>query len=976
MASYSVLIIDNDSATSRELETLFQRQGVEVRKADEGRAGLKMISQRTPTLIILAVELPSVSGYSVCKKLKRHARLSRIPLFLISSKATKETFAQHQKLNVRADEYFHKPLDYSEFWEMATRYLTDDPEIQNRERPSRRRSLITPPPSKQDSTRPPTLGVPPSMSNMQTRKVDTRPTRQKTPSLSPQDQPPSYATPVPQDAVPLQNIASADAPGPRTDLKERLQRKEKQLKELRDEHRHTLEEKLQIEEDLASAQREIFELKQERTRKDLQAEKLKRRISSLEEQELDQNHEVHTLQTRLASSAQAESQHIEANQRLQSSVDKLKRELSELTENAQDLRDERSSLVEDHALLLNERATLQSEQKILREELAKAREAQQNLEHTTQAQREELERFKRRLNEQAGTLHQKRQESQSLKHDLQRAEQELEEVRNEVDNLHTDFVEQGAQQDQHIQELQQLLKQTQNALQVSKGKTRHGMAQKNAELEHFKGELERTRRQWAQEQAAMAEENRRLSDLVRALEDRAASLETQLEQANQTIQTLQEDQDGLQHNLLGRQHELTSLQNTLEDVRNALQTTSEERDQTRAQLEANQQRAHERERQWNILEEHLRGVQNAQGSRIETLEVALEAAELAYQNTHDNLKQARSYAGGLEKQLENLNGAFTALGQLLENSRQNLKSSQEHLAIPAPPEYIMVEPPMTLEPAPDMPEEPSFEALPKPPALQAAAPVSQTPEETNEATSEALETSSEPAIAIPMPPDEDETSLPPAEEAAAAPIEAQSNGLDSGFDALEEAYNASLENYASSAGSYGTPEGNYGAESGSYGAPSEAPNDYAAPAPNGDDIGHQIASELVDDLVKSNDFGALLGESPDAPGEEQNALRASSAADLTEGDSIDQSLVDPVALPYANGTHTTNGTHGNAQLAMEDSSEVDLLDLDDIDDLDILDEESVLENEEELGLELEGDDFDMDDIIIEDDNSILAEDDL
>jgi len=87
-----------------------------VHIAGDGAAGVQAAYRLQPTVIVLAVELPTVSGYSVCKKLKRTSQTEGIPIVLISSTATEETFEQHRRLRTRADYYLRKPVEAEAVW--------------------------------------------------------------------------------------------------------------------------------------------------------------------------------------------------------------------------------------------------------------------------------------------------------------------------------------------------------------------------------------------------------------------------------------------------------------------------------------------------------------------------------------------------------------------------------------------------------------------------------------------------------------------------------------------------------------------------------------------------------------------------------------------------------------------------------------------------------------------------------------------
>jgi DNA-binding response OmpR family regulator/chromosome segregation ATPase len=113
-----ILLIESESAMAFHLRDLMERRGHRVEIMPDGLIALAELERRVnlPNLILLRVEIPRMSGYSVCNKMKRRAALRSIPLILISSQGTPETFAQHRRLRTRADGYLSMPLVESELW--------------------------------------------------------------------------------------------------------------------------------------------------------------------------------------------------------------------------------------------------------------------------------------------------------------------------------------------------------------------------------------------------------------------------------------------------------------------------------------------------------------------------------------------------------------------------------------------------------------------------------------------------------------------------------------------------------------------------------------------------------------------------------------------------------------------------------------------------------------------------------------------
>jgi len=107
--SKTILLIENDAPFAAETSGALEAVGFQVRVSSDGKDGLDLARELKPDAIVLCVELPRLSGYSICNKIKKDDSLKGIPLVLTSSEATDEVFEDHRKLKVRAEEYLIKP---------------------------------------------------------------------------------------------------------------------------------------------------------------------------------------------------------------------------------------------------------------------------------------------------------------------------------------------------------------------------------------------------------------------------------------------------------------------------------------------------------------------------------------------------------------------------------------------------------------------------------------------------------------------------------------------------------------------------------------------------------------------------------------------------------------------------------------------------------------------------------------------------
>jgi CheY-like chemotaxis protein len=115
--STKVLVFESDAGFAGELRSELGKLGCTTSVVDDGNVGLQQASTERPDLILLSIELPRMNGFSVCNKLKKDPNLKDVPLIIMSSESSDETFEQHKKLRTRAEDYVHKPIAFGDLLE-------------------------------------------------------------------------------------------------------------------------------------------------------------------------------------------------------------------------------------------------------------------------------------------------------------------------------------------------------------------------------------------------------------------------------------------------------------------------------------------------------------------------------------------------------------------------------------------------------------------------------------------------------------------------------------------------------------------------------------------------------------------------------------------------------------------------------------------------------------------------------------------
>ncbi|MGO9710022.1 MAG: response regulator, partial [Polyangiaceae bacterium] len=119
-----VLVFESDATFASELRNELSKHGCTTSIVDDGNVGLQQAAADKPDLILLSIELPRMNGFSVCNKLKKDPALKDVPLIIMSSESSDETFEQHKKLRTRAEAYVHKPIAFGDLLHQIDPFVT------------------------------------------------------------------------------------------------------------------------------------------------------------------------------------------------------------------------------------------------------------------------------------------------------------------------------------------------------------------------------------------------------------------------------------------------------------------------------------------------------------------------------------------------------------------------------------------------------------------------------------------------------------------------------------------------------------------------------------------------------------------------------------------------------------------------------------------------------------------------------------
>ena len=116
----TILIVEDDRSIRRYLEVILQRSGYCVVAAADGLEAMKAALTAAIDAVVTDAIMPHLNGYELCRFLRHHPKLSRLPVVLLSGF---ERADAAQDINDRPDVYLAKPVRPEELTGCLARLL-------------------------------------------------------------------------------------------------------------------------------------------------------------------------------------------------------------------------------------------------------------------------------------------------------------------------------------------------------------------------------------------------------------------------------------------------------------------------------------------------------------------------------------------------------------------------------------------------------------------------------------------------------------------------------------------------------------------------------------------------------------------------------------------------------------------------------------------------------------------------------------
>ena len=121
MSRKRLLIVEDEKDMMEMLTFRLEAAGFEVIQAYDGQEGLDKAYSQNPDLILLDLMLPRVDGYKVCRELKSDVKYKRIPIAILTARATEKE--KELGLECGAEAYIIKPFEPEQLMDTIKKLL-------------------------------------------------------------------------------------------------------------------------------------------------------------------------------------------------------------------------------------------------------------------------------------------------------------------------------------------------------------------------------------------------------------------------------------------------------------------------------------------------------------------------------------------------------------------------------------------------------------------------------------------------------------------------------------------------------------------------------------------------------------------------------------------------------------------------------------------------------------------------------------
>jgi two-component system, cell cycle response regulator DivK len=122
--SKKILCIEDNNTNMILISRIVDAEGHELIRAEDGRRALQILSDSTPDIILLDINIPGISGLELARQIREDTRLAEVPILAVTANVL--VGDREKCLEAGCDDYLPKPLDIRRLRQLMRLYLGDN----------------------------------------------------------------------------------------------------------------------------------------------------------------------------------------------------------------------------------------------------------------------------------------------------------------------------------------------------------------------------------------------------------------------------------------------------------------------------------------------------------------------------------------------------------------------------------------------------------------------------------------------------------------------------------------------------------------------------------------------------------------------------------------------------------------------------------------------------------------------------------
>ncbi len=115
----TVLVVEDDSAIRQTVVEILEFEGYQVVQARDGTEALELITRQKPSLVLLDLTLPILSGHELMAELERAHLRAGMPIIVL----TADSRARQKAQDLHADGFLEKPFSLAALLDTIERLI-------------------------------------------------------------------------------------------------------------------------------------------------------------------------------------------------------------------------------------------------------------------------------------------------------------------------------------------------------------------------------------------------------------------------------------------------------------------------------------------------------------------------------------------------------------------------------------------------------------------------------------------------------------------------------------------------------------------------------------------------------------------------------------------------------------------------------------------------------------------------------------